>query len=295
MVRAMLMKLDKHYWAEASATAVYLKNRLPHSVVKGMTPYQALFNKKPKISHLQPFGNKYYVHIPEERRLPGSKLLPRAEIGIFFGYTDTPSIYKIHFPARKHTMTVNALDVSYSNSAPPAMPSLPTSPIPNLHNFVPSVSIPTLPVNRDEYISFSPQPSSPQLSLPQPFDSVTRSGRSIRSQVDDIHEVEVLVASAEIDNEPRSYKQAMKSADVDKWQIAMQDELNTLHANNTWSVVPLPDGRNVVGSKWVFKVKRDANGNIARYKARLVAQGFLQQPGTDFDEIFAPVVCYDSL
>jgi hypothetical protein len=76
----------------------------------------------------------------------------------------------------------------------------------------------------------------------------------------------------------------------------MQEELDTLHANNTWSVVPLPNNdRNVVGSKWVFKIKRDANGNIARYKARLVAQGFSQQPGTDFDEIFAPVVRYDSL
>ena len=93
----MLMKLDKHYWAEASATAVYLKNRLPHSAVKGMTLYQALFNKKPKISHLQPFGNKCYVHILEERRLPGSKLLPRAGIGIFFGYTDTPSFIRFSF------------------------------------------------------------------------------------------------------------------------------------------------------------------------------------------------------
>ena len=75
----------------------------------------------------------------------------------------------------------------------------------------------------------------------------------------------------------------------------MQDELDTLHANNTQSVVPLPKSRNVVGSKWVFKFKFDTKGNIARYKACLVAQGFLQQPGMDFDEIFAPVVHYDSL
>ena len=50
-----------------------------------------------------------------------------------------------------------------------------------------------------------------------------------------------------------------------------------------------------MGSKWIYKIKRDANGNIAYYKARLVAQGFSQQPGTDFDEIFSPVVLYDSL
>ena len=50
-----------------------------------------------------------------------------------------------------------------------------------------------------------------------------------------------------------------------------------------------------MGSKWIYKIKRDANGDIARYKARLVAQGFPQQPSTDFDDIFSPVVRYDSL
>ena len=52
---------------------------------------------------------------------------------------------------------------------------------------------------------------------------------------------------------------------------------------------------NIVGCKWVYKLGGDANCNISRYKARLVAQGFSQQPGTDFDEIFSPVVRYDSL
>ena len=88
----------------------------------------------------------------------------------------------------------------------------------------------------------------------------------------------------------------MKSPDSDRWISAMQQELDTLHYNNTWSVVPLPrSDRNIVGSKWIYKIKRDANGDIARYKARLVAQGFSQQPGIDFAEIFSPVVPYDSL
>ena len=105
-------------------------------------------------------------------------------------------------------------------------------------------------MNQNEYISFSPQwsspqpsvpqqsspqPSVPQQSLPQPSESITRSSRSIRAQVDNIHEAEVLIASArtEINNEPRSYIQAMKSTSADKWQIAIQEELDTLHANNT--------------------------------------------------------------
>ncbi|BFG17196.1 hypothetical protein CerSpe_034700 [Prunus speciosa] len=58
----------------------------------------------------------------------------------------------------------------------------------------------------------------------------------------------------------------------------------------TWSLVPCPSHKNIVGSKWIYKIKRNADGSIARYKARLVAQGFSQQPGLDFSETFSPVV-----
>ena len=59
--------------------------------------------------------------------------------------------------------------------------------------------------------------------------------------------------------------------------------------------MPIPIGQNIVGSKWVFKLKRDASGNINRHKARLVAQDYSQQPGFDYEELYSLVVCYDSL
>src|SRR5258706_1180837 len=80
-----------------------------------MTPFEAFHRKKPSISHLQPFGRKCFIHIPEERHLPRSKLLPRAEEGIFLGYTDTPSIYKVHILARSHTFILSALDVKFES------------------------------------------------------------------------------------------------------------------------------------------------------------------------------------
>ena len=118
-VNSINNRMDNHnsvirrYWAEASTTVVYLKNRLPHSAVKDIIPYEALYKSKPKISHLQPFSKECFVYILEECRPPGSKLLLRAEKGISFGYTKSYSIYKIYIPSRKHTMTVNTWDVKF--------------------------------------------------------------------------------------------------------------------------------------------------------------------------------------
>jgi len=82
------------------------------------------------------------------------------------------------------------------------------------------------------------------------------------------------------DNKPKTFKQATECADSSRWYKAMQDELKLLADQAVWTVVPLPSPKhNIVGCKWVYKIKRDAAGNISRYKARLVAQGYSQQPG----------------
>jgi hypothetical protein len=74
----------------------------------------------------------------------------------------------------------------------------------------------------------------------------------------------------------------------------MEKEMKSLKDNEVWELVELPEGRKAVGSKWVYKVKTDADGSIERYKARLVAQGFSQKYGTDYDETFCPVVRLES-
>src|SRR4051812_25370743 len=63
-----------------------------------------------------------------------------------------------------------------------------------------------------------------------------------------------------------------------------------MYGNQVWTLVDLPDGRKAVENKWIFKNKKDADGNITVYKARLVAKGFRQIQGVDYDEIFSPVV-----
>jgi hypothetical protein len=70
----------------------------------------------------------------------------------------------------------------------------------------------------------------------------------------------------------------------------MSEEFDALLQNGTWSLVSPSPAMNVVGCKWVFRIKRKADGQIERYKARLVAKGFHQQPGIDFSETYSPVV-----
>lgn len=70
----------------------------------------------------------------------------------------------------------------------------------------------------------------------------------------------------------------------------MAEEFTALVRNNTWQLVPAVPNQNVVGCKWVFRIKRRPDGSIDRYKTRLVAKGFHQRPGLDYTETFSPVV-----
>jgi len=87
--------------------------------------------------------------------------------------------------------------------------------------------------------------------------------------------------------EPNSVEEAMKSV---KWKNAMQDEYDALQRNGTWTLVPPSRGMNLIDCRWVFKIKRRADGQIDRYKARLVVKGFKQRYGIDYEDTFSPVV-----
>jgi hypothetical protein len=89
--------------------------------------------------------------------------------------------------------------------------------------------------------------------------------------------------------EPRSLAEAKCGPDWLFWEKAIFEELKTLEEAGTWELVDLPAGANLVGSKWVFRVKKNAAGQVICFKARLVAQGFSQVPGVDYFDTFAPV------
>ncbi|GAB2289900.1 hypothetical protein Dimus_038074 [Dionaea muscipula] len=88
------------------------------------------------------------------------------------------------------------------------------------------------------------------------------------------------------DCEPLHFSEASLS---EAWAYAMDEEINAINKNRTWELVDLPKGCKAIGVKWVYKLKKDSDGNVVKQKARLVVKGYNQQPGVDFNEVFAPV------
>ena len=95
--------------------------------------------------------------------------------------------------------------------------------------------------------------------------------------------------------EPKSMKEAMKCEQARQWKQATDSEYKSLIENDTWDLVELPNGRTSTGCRWVFKVKHQSNGRVERFKGRLVAKGYAEKYGIDYDETFSPVVRFSSI
>ena len=103
-----------------------------------------------------------------------------------------------------------------------------------------------------------------------------------------------MIASQD-DDEPKTVQEALSSSDSDEWMKAMNDEMESARTNQVWDLVDLPLGRKKIGNIWVLKIKRKADGSIERYKAQLVAKGYTQKEGVDYEETFSPVVRFTSV
>ena len=140
---------------------------------------------------------------------------------------------------------------------------------------------------------------SPRLIPPAPpsIDPPRRSER-IRRFPKHLHDYAAHVQLQQSDSIPEdstdnlTFKQAQLNP---LWRTAMQEEIDSIHCNQTWSLVSLPPNTKAITSKWVFKIKPSTHGKQARFKARLVARGFEQTSGVDFLDTFAPVVRWETI
>ena len=273
-VRSILAdaKLPHKFWAEALSTAVYLQNRSPTKALNKMTPYQAWRDERPTVNHLRIFGYTAFAHVSKDQR---KKLDSKARKCIFLGYGSETKGYRLYDPERRRVF--HSRDVIFHEFSNYSIEEEPTA------------------TKRDEkhehLVEFD-------YSLEEPGQDdesklVLRKSTRERKPPDYYGEW-VTIANSEL-GEPESVKEAMSGPDKVKWQEAMGNEMKPLQENHVWDLVELPKDKKAIGSKWVFKLKTNTLGSVERYKARLLAQGFSQKFGSDYDEAFSPVVRFESV
>ena len=277
-VRSMLIdsKLPHKFWAEALSTATYLRNRSPAKVIEGMTPYEAWTKEKPQAEHLRVFGCDAYSHVPKDER---QKLDSKARKCIFLGYGKKTKGYRLYDPSRNKV--IFSRDVKFNESERKEKTEI------NCDDPVHYIEL-DLTDNTELVSNLENCPTEQPNAEP----ILRRSGRERKTP--DFYGTRVNVVS-QSPKEPRSIKEAISSPEKLQWEKAMEVEMKSLKENEVWDLVELPKDRKAIGSKWVYKVKTGADGSIERYKARLVAQGFSQKYGDDYDETFCPVVRLESL
>nr|GEZ04664.1 Gag-Pol polyprotein [Tanacetum cinerariifolium] len=310
--RTMLInfKAPMFLWAEVVATACYTPNRsLIHSR-HNKTPYELVHNKKPDLTFFRVFGALCYpTNDSEDLR----KLQPTADIGIFVGYAPSRKGYRIYNKRTRRIM--ETIHVQFDELTEPMAPvHLSTGPAPNL--LTPGQII-QAPVNS------AGTPSS--TTIDQDAHSPSISPSSLALQYHNLHQGVATESTftednpvALVDNTPfinvfalEPNSEASSSGDIilskvkpknfkstiteDCWFQAMQDEIHEFDRLQVWELVPQPDCVMIIALKWIHKAKLDEYGDILKNKEQLVAKGYRQEEGIDFEESFASVARIEAI
>ena len=294
--------MEDKFWSEAASTAVYLMNRSPTKILKNATPYEIWHSKIPDLSHLRVFGCEVMRQIPSQNR---TKWDNKSEKLIFIGQeNDKKNI--LMYP--KTYRIISSRDVIFFEDKMFFKNKIEENEnsTTNLKYFIPWESNSKSQANADanssqnamEYEEVNPEENLIDLNYISDENETNENARTSRrkrrlpTKFNDY----IMYTQQEIkDEEPKTYEEAIKSPDKDKWNEAMNQEVISLNKTDTWCSATLPPDKNPIQLKWVYKIKRDEQGQIIRYKARLVAKGFMQIPGVDFQDTYAPVVRNSSI
>ncbi|KAK0584100.1 hypothetical protein LWI29_007622 [Acer saccharum] len=278
--------------AKALMYASHIVNRLPTSALDGKTPKE-VWSGQPVSDYdrLHIFGCPAYFHVTE------SKLDPRAKKAIFVGFSEGVKGFRLwNSESRK---IILSRDVTFDESA--MLKQIPRDSENENPNSLQQVEFetpkksekasPTVDHLDDEFddqdeISVEVEDSAPVPEIRQQPESIatSRPKRDIRRPARYTDMVAYALPVTD-DDVPYTYREAVDSTDNVKWKMAMDEEMQSLHQNETWKLTPLPKGKRAIGCKWVYAKKEGALGkdNI-RYKARLVAKGYAQKEGVDYNE-----------
>ncbi|PKU63435.1 Retrovirus-related Pol polyprotein from transposon TNT 1-94 [Dendrobium catenatum] len=260
------------FWPDAVLTASYIINRLPSIHNKLSSPLQLLYNKQPDYKFLKIFGCACFPWIPPAQR---HKLEPRSRQCIFLGYSSISKGYKcLDLITNK---IVVSRHVIFDESKFPFQHSDSQITIPERMSSNPSMLVPThAAVHHNSKHPMTTRLQSGKLKPIQRLNLL---------HMQKSHTTDTL-------SDPTTYQEASKHS---HWRAAMADEFYALQRQGTWDLVPLPPNTSPLGSKWTFRTKYNSDGTVARFKARLVAQGNTQQYGVNYLETFSPVAKFTTI
>ena len=282
MVNSMLSYsgLSKGFWGEAMLTICYVLNRVQDKRNK-TTPYELWFKRTPNLNYFRIWGCRAVVKLTEPKR---STLGERGVDFIFIGYAQHSKAYRFYVIDPNESVSVNTViesrDAIFDEER--------FSSIPRPGDLISNVDEGQNSENLEGISDLEPLEvrKSKRGRIAKNFGSdfqlylVEGSREEVGLQYSYCYSIE---------EDPKSFKEAMESRDAAFWKEAIDDELSSILENNTWVLSDLPPGSKPLGSKWIFKRKMKVDGTIDKFKARLVIQGFRQKPGIDYFDTYAPV------
>ncbi|GJZ69731.1 retrovirus-related pol polyprotein from transposon TNT 1-94 [Tanacetum coccineum] len=287
MSRTMLneQSIPQNFWCNAIDTSTYILNRILIRPILGKTPYEIFRGRKPSLEYFKVFGSKCFILNTKDHL---TKFDPKSYKGVFLGYSQNSKAYVV---LNKHTMKVEeSLNVTFNESPPPTKLSpLVDDDVGEEEAIKKNTKIAN--TNNEEYESIEvDEIVNIKESKNHPLDQVigNLNQRTLRSQAQNHSNFFCFISTIQ----PKNVNEALKD---ESWVVAMQEELNQFLVNDIWELVPLPISQSVIGTKCVYRNKLDENGIVSRNKARLVAQGYNQQEGIDYDETYALVARLESI
>ncbi|KAK8652311.1 hypothetical protein V6N13_061332 [Hibiscus sabdariffa] len=280
MVRSMMSHSDLSisFWGHALETAAFTLNHVPSKSVQ-KTPHEMWTGKRPSISFMKIWGCKAYV-----KHQMSTKLETKSHKCTFVGYPkETKGYYFYNHKENKVFVARTGvfLEKDFLSSKEDRR----------------NIELEEVQQQQDT------EPEVERFSQTVEENSTDLETRPLRRSTRERHEPErygfLVTRHGDVilvdHDEPKTYQEAVSSPDSEKWLEAMRSEMDSMSDNQVWTLVEPPEGIKPIGCKWVFKKKTDMDGNVQTYKGRLVAKGYRQIRGIDYDETFSPVAMFKSI
>ncbi|KAG6431021.1 hypothetical protein SASPL_109096 [Salvia splendens] len=253
--------LPNQLWDDAFVSAVFLINRMPSKIIDNVSPFLKLYSRRPDYSAFEMDlirDTRLFFQMEEQLFFLSTSLIPSAQTDVFTVIPPSPPAPVAHSD-------------DFSQYSPP-------------HNSFPDINTQHSPAASDS-VSIAQSSADIPKALLMIDHASSRHHMTTRSKSGIFKPklYNLLLSSHS------TRKSALEALLIPAWKAAMHAEFVALLKNKTWILTILPPGINLVGCTWIFKLKLHLSGEIARHKARLVAQGFSQQPDFDFSETFSPV------